>query len=240
MKDVVFLKQDKREDRLWENSPHLAFVFWIFFGIVVMAATLFLLAYAIVKIHMPEALMWICLIIEPIIFGVVIPVYRNEYCNISKSIGFVKRDNMLYAIKLTYTDDPIVTVINASSGSLAQAATLKHNFEVAGEVQSAEIEIRLRRTKEETYISALDELLKQFAVKPKKYYYKKERGQVKFSCLFNVKGVIGFLILEEPRIEKETKDYLWISYKDRYGGRTTIKFRNAYGKLKEEMQISIK
>lgn len=206
MKDTVYLKKDIRMDHLWENTPPLAFLFWMFLGIAVMTVSLFVSAFAIVDKHMPEALIWIFLATEFILFTVVIPLYRNKYCNLSRSIGFIKRDNVLYAIKLTYGN----ISIDLESDDIAP-----------------------RRLEEETYISALDELLKHFTANPQTYYYKKERGRIEFSCPYDVLGVDGFLILDEPRIEKEARGYIWISYNDRYGGRTTIKFRNAYGKLNE-------
>lgn len=209
MKDVVFLKEERREDRLWENSPHLAFVGWILLTIVLMGATLVL-----GFICSQEALTNIFMAAEFIVGCAVIPVYKNEYRNLSKSIGFIKRDNKLYVIKLGYaanSRDPVY-------------------------VQQAEKEIRERRKMEEVYIWALDECLKRLQAHPKQYYRPRKKGELKFHGAFDVDGVAGFLILEKPRIEKETEGYLWISYDDRHGGRTTIKFRNAYGKLKDEIE----
>lgn len=40
----------------------------------------------------------------------------------------------------------------------------------------------------------------------------------------------------DEELEKETKSRIWISYKNRYGERVTKSFRNAYGKLNEEIR----
>lgn len=238
MKDTVFLKNDVKEDRLWEISPHIAFLPYLFLTILSVFGFIFVSGFTMtIESELVLNLYVMVGLFVPIGVMTYLVVRRNYYSNLSKSIAFVKRDNMLYVIQLGYLDTPSSAIINDPSGNIAQIAALKDNFEVAKGVQDAEKEVRERRVKEEIYTLALDEILKEIQKKPKKYYRKKERGETKFYGSLHVKGVIGFLILEEPRIERETKGYLWISYKDRHGERTKIKFRNAYGKMKEEIKI---
>lgn len=232
MKDIVFLKENIKKDRLWENNPHLAVTGYMFIAIFV----IFALGYIeIVLLNLPESLITVASILNffiPIGVMTYIVVKKNSFSNLSKSIGFVKRDNKLYAIVLGYSYNS--ATINAPSGTIYQAATLSHNVKVAKDIQELEKNIRECREKEETYIDALDNCLIKLNKNPKKYYGKKSKGETGFYYP-KVDGVEGFLILEEPRLEKENKNYIWISFTNRFNERETIKFRNAYGNLKEEI-----
>lgn len=232
MKDIVFLKEDIKKDRLWENNPHLAFTGYMFLAIFI----IFALGYVeIFLLNLPEIIITILTFINfivPIAALTYFTVKKNYYANLSKSLGFIKRDNKLYAIMLGYSYDN--TVINTPAGTIYQAATLGHNVKVASDIQQLEEEIRNRRIKEETYIQGLDKCLIKLNKNPKKYYGKKSKGETGFYYP-KVDGVEGFLILEEPHLEKENKNYIWISFTNRFNERETIKFRNAYGNLKEEI-----
>lgn len=99
-------------------------------------------------------------------------------------------------------------------------------------MQAVEKEIRERRKNEEAFIFALDKLLEQLELEPEIYYYNKA---TKIPKAYWAKGVDYFLILDELKLTKETRNRIWIPYMDRHGERQVKSFRNAYGDLTEEL-----
>ena len=86
---------------------------------------------------------------------------------------------------------------------------------VASQVQKGEIMVRNLRKKPEYFASALDIIHKT--------------GQLP-EC------VVEYLKMGNPKLEKETKNFIWISY-DYMGERKIKKYRNAYGL---ELSISVR
>lgn len=146
---------------------------------------------------------------------VAIPVYFNAIKNQTKNVGFILDETILYMVKLGYMNDFSGSIINTPGQPIVQATLLKNNLDVAIKTQKAEKEIRERRKNEEPYISAVE--------------YKKA-GNTGLP-----KGVIEFWTMKNPKIEKETKNKIWISY-DSNGNREMRIFRNVYGYLTNDIK----
>ena len=158
--DKVFLKT--KNEGIWETAPHAAFLPFMFAGIGGFFAFMILGFVALFVID-SKIFMYFSIalgVLFLIIVGVVIPVKKNNENNISKSIGFIKRDNKWYAIKLMYDHNSAGVVLNAPSGTLLQVATLPHNINVASKIQDNEEYIRQARLIADNYSKALDGVLK--------------------------------------------------------------------------------
>jgi hypothetical protein len=201
MDDIVYLKKDIKGDKFWENNPHL--VFGIYLGITMIL--FFGGMFALIFIGCPNFLLTIYLI-GICILCVVLAMYRNEMCNISKSIAFIKRDGILYEIKLGYLEDINYQTLGSTKNIVLGGVKFAHDVDVAGQVQLAEKEVRERRKKAEVYSAVLDKIL--------------ESGVIP-------RGVTEFIKLDNPHIEKTTKNFIWITY-NAGAERKSKKFRNAY------------
>ena len=212
--DKVFLKT--KNDGLWENSPTISFAIYLLIYLILFFGSMFLFIFN----NVPGIILTIWLILLTV--GLVgMSVYLNETRNLSKSTGFVKRDGMLYLIKLGYDSEVNNNMIYTPSGSIAQTVTLEHNVKVAGQVQQAEKEVRDRRENPQAYIDILDYKLN---ISKQKNYLPK--------------GCIDFIILDEPKVEKQNKNFIWISYK-KGKERNIKKIRNAYDGLVEDINSTI-
>ena len=190
---------------IWEKNPHIAFAISMVLGIIIF----FGIMIGGVFWDIP---FWIIGLILFFIFVsmVAIPVYLNATKNQTKNIGFVLDKTTLYMVKLGYMNEINGSVINTPGHPIVQASLLRHNLDVATETQEAERELRERRNLEAPYISAVE--------------YKKAGN----TGLPN--GVIELWTMDNPKIEKETKNKIWISY-DGNKNREMRAFRNVYGKL---------
>lgn len=210
MEDKIFLKT--KYDGLWEKNPHLAFGVYLVIYLILFFSSIFLFIFN----DVPGFLLAIWLILLTV--GVIVlSLYLNEVRNMSKSTGFVKKNGILYLIKLGYAQGIEGNVIYAPSGSGVQAATLDNNIETAMQVQIAEQEVRNRIINPQTYINVVNEKL--------------SKGDEKYLP----KGTIEFITLSNSAIEKENKNFIWISY-DKNVGRKIKKVRNAYEGLIEEIK----
>ena len=213
LNNKVFLKT--KNDGLWENSPIIAFAIYILIYLILFFGSMFLFIFN----DIPGVILATWLILLTV--GLVgMSVYLNETRNMSKSTGFVKREGILYLIKLGYDSEVNGNMVYTPSGSIAQAVTLEHNIKVAGQVQQVEKEVRDRRENPQAYIDILDYKLN---VSKQKNYLPK--------------GCIEFIILDDPIIEKENKNFIWVSYK-KGKERNIKKIRNAYDGLIEEINAS--
>jgi hypothetical protein len=201
MDDIVYLKKDIKGDKFWENSPHL--VFGIYLGITMIL--FFGGMFALISMGCPEFLLAIYLI-GICVFCVALAMYRNKMCNISKSIAFIKRDGILYEIKLGYLEDINYQTLGSAKNIVLGGVKFAHDVDVARQVQVAEKEVRERRKSAEVYSAVLDKIL--------------ESGRLP-------QGVMEFIKLDNPHIEKTTKNFIWITY-NAETGRKSKKFRNAY------------
>lgn len=208
--DKVFLKT--KNDGIWENNPTIAFAIYTLIYLILFFGSIFIFAFN----DIPGVILAIWLILLTV--GLVgMSVYLNETRNMSKSTGFVKRDGILYLIKLGYASEVNSNMVYTPSGSIAQMATLEHNVKVAGQVQQAEKEVRDRRKNPQAYIDILDYKLN---ISKQKNYLPK--------------GCIEFIVLDEPKVEKQSKNFIWVSYK-KGKERNIKKIRNAYNGLIEEI-----
>ena len=190
---------------IWEKNPYIAFTISMVLGLIIFFGIMF----GGIFLDIP---FWIIYLILFFIFAsmVAIPVYLNATKNQTKNIGFILDKTTLYMVKLGYMNEINGSVINTHGHSIVQTSLLRHNLDVATETQEAEREIRERRNYEATYISAVE--------------YKKAGN----TGLPN--GVIEFWTMNNPKIEKETKNKIWISY-DGNKNREMRAFRNVYGNL---------
>lgn len=197
----VYLKEYKKSDQLWENSPYLAFAIYA-------AATLLLFfggMFGLIFVDCPAPILAIYLI-GIWVACIALAVYRNEMCNLSKSTAFVERDGVLFSVKLGYAKEINYQTMGSISDVVLMGATDAHNAAVAEQVQSAEKEVRERRKHAEAYCAALESYLHTHELPG---------------------GVIEIVRLMDPRIEKKTVWSMYISYQA--GSERKIKkYRNAY------------
>ena len=208
--DKVFLKT--KYDGIWEDNPTIAFAIYLFVYLILFFCSIFLYAFFNVYKNLPGIILAIWLILLSVGM-LVMSLYLNETRNMSKSTGFVKRDGMLYLIKLGYV---LGLDIDTPPGSRDRAIIYE-----AAQVQQAEQEVRDRRVKPQAYIDVLDCKLNS----------SKKKGYLP-------KGCIGFILLDKPKIEKQNKNFIWISYK-KGKERKIKKIRNAYDGLAEEINNSL-
>lgn len=238
MEDVVFNKQEFKKDKMWENNPYLKFIFYITLGMIGLFGFLYLGAYS------SNSLLGIFCntlgIFSIVGFGVIMPVMKNNKANISKSIAVIKRNNEYYAIKLMYNSAAAGNMLYAPSGTLAQAATLGNNIEVAVNIQAMEREIRERRIHKDSFIVALNDILEYLEKNPNGYINtrnaKFEEKVDGFKTVITSKGMYGFINLTHPKIENENENYVYISYLNENKENVTVKLRNAYGGLIEDIK----
>lgn len=201
MQVEVYLKKDIKSDHLWENKPHLAFGIYL----IVLMFLFFGGMFALIFANCPGWIMTVYLI-GICVACVVLAIFRNEMCNISKSIAFLKSEQNIYMIKLGYLEDINYQVIGNSIDIVLGGVKMAHDIAVAEQVQSAEKEVRERRKMAETYAYALCEIL--------------QNGKLPV-------GVQEFRKLVDPKVEKESKNFIWISFQTESGRKKKV-FRNAY------------
>lgn len=199
MEQKVILKKYIKSDQLWEKAPHLAcmidciILMILFFGGMV----------SLTLLDVPDVLVWlylICLVAAAVAFI----VWTNKQRNLTKSTAFIKRDNILYMVKMGYIVD-YQTVVNPLDAALFGWEDC-HNMAIANQVQANEKMIREARQKATLYVEGLD------------YYL--ASGNLP-------ENITEIRTMADPSIEKETKRNIWISY-EYDGARYTVKIRNVY------------
>lgn len=127
-------------------------------------------------------------------------IKNNEKTNLTKSSAFIERDGIIYYIRLGYTLDHQQTGV--PFGFKKKIAIAAENMKKTKHIQ----EIRERKN---TFSRALTEALNS-------------------NSLPN--DVVEFCQMQDCRLEKETKQWVWLSYYNRYtrNQRVTQKFRNVY------------
>ena len=92
---------------------------------------------------------------------VILAVYRNEMCNMSKSTAFVEKNGDLFSVKQGYIS---ANEINYQTlGDAKNVAVfdfeMAHDINIAEQVQRAEKEVRERRKYAEVYVQILEKYL---------------------------------------------------------------------------------
>ena len=230
MNDKIFLKNS--DDGMWEKNPHLAYLPWYLGGIILF------FCFLISGLLLGNNFLIIVAVLILLLLTVILPTKINNDKNISKSIAFIKRDYKWYAIKLMYNYADAGLPINESNSS-----TIPHNIEVAKNIQKMEGDIKEERTKEVSYSEVLDEVLQTIE---QNNYEKPVYSTVDkildsffngyyFNEIFTIYNrLCGYLILEDLKIERVNKKYFVISFNEN-NSRITMKFRNVYGGLIEEI-----
>ena len=188
----VYTKKYIEKDQLWEENPHIAFMLYLAVYLILFFVGMFGLIFC--GIHGFLLAFYLIGLTAGLVFVV---IHKNNTKNISKSIAFIKKDGVLYLIKLGYLIDYQVYAKTDE----------EHRVSVASQVQKGEIMVKNLREKPEYFASALDII--------------HETGQYP-DC------VLEYLKMNNPKIEKETKNFIWISYDD-MEERKVKKYRNAYG-----------
>lgn len=246
MEEKIFLKNKKAS--LWESNPHLAIGIYIIFYSILLFGSIILSAFG----NIPGIVLVVWLILMTIMFFVLI-IHLNQVENMSKSTAFIKRNDKLYSIQLLYSNE-IETKTSktnytyAPSGTLLQAATLPKNIEVAANVQSHEQEVRDRRKNAESFIIALDDILDYLKQKPEKYELlpNSKRSRLDNIFRYNIenngmvhigtkKAMYNFLILNNPRVAKQSKRNFLIEFYNENNELCAAKFTNCFGNIIEEI-----
>lgn len=196
----VFLKEYKKGDQLWENKPHLTYGIYMIvtsilffggiFGLIFANCSGFLLTIYLIGI-------WVICI--------VLAIYRNEMCNMSKSTAFIERNGVLYSVKIGYLNEIDYKDVDVVDAAFL-GVTTAHNLAVAEQVQREEKIVRMLRKQEKPFIDALEYYL-EYNEKPQ--------------------NVLEIIHLKNPKIEKKNNWSITISY-DYKGKRKIKKYRNAY------------
>lgn len=192
----VYLKQYKKMDQMWENRPHLTYGIYMIITLILFFGGMFGLIFA----NCPGFLLTIYLI-GICVICIVLAIYRNEMCNMSKSTAFIERNNTLYSIKLGYMNKINYQVFDNTDGFVDS-----HNSAIAEQVQREEKIVRMLRKQEKTFIDALEYYL-EYNEKPQ--------------------NVLEIIHLKNPKIEKKNNWSITISY-DYKGNRKKKTYRNAY------------
>ncbi len=192
----VYLKKDIKFDHMWEDGPHLI-------AGIYLAITMFLFFGGMIALIIAGCPQWLVGVYEVgiCVIDIVVTLFLNEMCNISKSIAILRLGGELYMVKLGYLED-----IDYHPEDLPDGTQLSHDIAVAEQVQYSEQELWERRKSAEVFVYALKKTL--------------ENGKMP-------DGVMQCLHLVDARVEKETRGYIWISYQAA-DGRKTKMFRNAY------------
>lgn len=199
----VYLKEYKRWDQMWENKPHLTFGLYTIITLILFFGGMFGLIFA----NCPTVIL-ILYLVGICAVCVILAVYRNEMCNMSKSTAFVEKNGDLFSIKLGYIS---ANEINYQAmGNAMNIAVFgfetAHDINIAEQVQRAEKEVRERRKYAEVYVQILEKYL--------------ETGKLP-------DGTVEIIHLVNPKIEKRNNWLLRISYQ-KGDARATKIYRNAY------------
>lgn len=196
----VYLKQYRKTDQLWENKPHLTYGIYIIITSILFFGGMFGLIFA----NCPAFLLPIYLIGIWVIC-IVLAIYRNEMCNMSKSTAFIERNGVLYSVKIGYLNEIDYQDIDVVDAAFL-GITTAHNLAVAEQVQREEKTVRILRSQEKTFADALEYYLE---------YNEKPQHVLEIVCLKN------------PKIERKNNWSITISY-DNKGERKRKTYRNAY------------
>ena len=199
----VYLKEYKKGDQLWENKPHLAFGLYLIIMLILFFGGMFGLIFA----NCPTVIL-VLYLVGICAVCIILGIYRNEMCNMSKSTAFVEMNGDIFSIKLGYISANEINYQTLGSAKNVAVFGYKtaHDIDVAVQVQRAEKEVRERRKHAEVYVQILQKYL--------------VTGRLP-------DGAIEILHLVNPKIESKNNWLLKISYQ-RGDIRAIKRYRNAY------------
>lgn len=137
----VYTKKYIEEDQLWEENPHIAFMLYLAVYLILFFGGMFGLIFC--GIHGFLLALYLIGLTAGLVFVV---IHENNMKNISKSIAFIKKNGVLYLLKLGYMVD---YQVYAKTDEERRAS-------VASQVQKGEIMVKNLREKPEYFASALD------------------------------------------------------------------------------------
>ena len=143
-------------------------------------------------------------------------------------------------------------MIYAPSGSAEQIASISNNLKVANDVQAHEKEVRERRKNPISFSIALDDILEYIGENSKIYEPIPDAKRSMIDKIFKVNiqnaglytlntknAQYGFLILNNPKIMKETKRYFIVSFESEKKEACTVKFSNCFDGIIDEIKNCI-
>lgn len=200
--DQVYLKKNIRKDKIYEKHPNM--IFGIIMGIF---SVLFVVSLIVVD-RLP---MWLFWLIWIVIFGLLIYwiLKKNENANLTTSSAFIRRNGILYYIRLGYSLDGDIPVdamdmVIMGPKDAINLARAEENMMKAALIQGM-------RDEPSTFSNYLTEILSMNGHLPQ--------------------YVVSFCAMEDARLEQENPRWIWISYTNQWTKvqRVTQKFRNVYG-----------
>lgn len=248
MKEKIYVKT--KHDGLWEDNPHLAFAIYIIVYIIALAISIFVYAWFLsflpIFVYSWFLSFFVILFIFSMIFLGYMVIKVNQSKNMSKSTAFIEKDGKLFVIQLMYqkhNNNKSQTFIHVAD-PVIQAATLKHNIDVAINVQEAEREVRNRRKNIESFKIGLNSVLEYLEKKPEAYHvipnYK--RTFLDNILIYNLENAglatiimpdanYNFLILNNPKLLKENTKNFTISFYNEKNELCNAVFTNCYGDI---------
>lgn len=196
--DQVYLKKNIRKDKIYEKHPNM--IFGIIMGIF---SVLFVVSLIVAD--------WLPIWIWIVIFGLLIYwiLKKNENANLTKSSAFIRRNGILYYIRLGYSLDGDIPVDAMDMVIMGPKDAI--NSARAEENMMKTALIQEMRNDPSTFSNYLTEILSMNGDLPQ--------------------YVVSFCAMEDARLEQENPRWIWISYTNQWtkGQRVTQKFRNVYG-----------
>lgn len=213
MNDEVYLKREIKKDKLFEAHPNLVF------GLMLLCASLLCVASLFCLSFLP---FWVLALLWVIVLGALIYyiIKKNDNTNLTKSSAFVRRDGVLYYIRLGYSlegDVPVGALKVATMGPF-DAVMAARAHENTGKTKY----IQEIRNHKETFSNYLTEILNS------PLHPLETNPNIWVHTMPNY--VVDFCEMCDPKLERQTSDWLWISYYNSYTNnkRVTQKFRNVY------------
>jgi hypothetical protein len=237
--DKIFIKSDEKRG-LGDNHPHWTLFIVILIYIVCLLTSLFIIIKSIIPFFLVLSV------------GSLITVYyivkKLSYEKASGLIGFVKRDNVLYAIRLyaNYSEAGEYIPIPPSMTSLV-IATMPNNINYAKKSIAIEKNIDKLSKNRNFYVLILENLLADIKNKNKdKFYvdmndYKLDMFLNKYGFKRYIPGLsseyyCGYIIMNDPKIVRSNNKWFEISFIDEQNNSKIMRFKNVYDGLVDELK----
>ena len=244
MQDKVFIKNEKED--FWDSHPH-----WML-GIVVSIYVVFLFGlFHLMELNISSNLLLVILSITYLLLSNLIMIYyivKKLSCNKAAGlIGFVKRDNVLYAIRLYGNYSKAGTYISIPpSMTEFVIASMPNNIDYAIKSLAIEKNIEKIRKDKNTYIVILENLLHY--IKNNRYYFNEDTINYKLDMIINKYGFkrytpnpkndfyCGYIIMNNPKIVKSNNKWFELSFTDEENNSKIMRFKNVYTGLLDELK----
>lgn len=238
MTDKIFIKE--KPDGIWGKHPK------IMFGSVIILMSFGILAEEIMSVFWGISRFALrSSIIGVLVLGIYYVVYMINKCYQSRFVGFLFRDNKLYAVKLLYTNELLGTetntVFNYSNGD---STSLGNNIDIAINTYVHDKELEKRSSKKEAFSVALDDIFSTLSADASLYRVKSDRQApvkrfLETLLIYNSpmvyvngkKAEYEFLWLRNPEIVKKNNKYIVVAFENECGEKCTIRFVNCYGAI---------